>query len=116
MTHRQLNKLSISMVLHEYLVTNPVLVKAIPEPRFAKIDKKQATDQLVILFNQSDELLFKSDLLVGIVKLNQPIFFAGYKSARAIIDRVGRGLKLKIQIVYVTKNEFASVIVELEKL
>ena len=74
-------------------------VTAIPEPRLAKIDKKQATDQLVILFNQANDLLVKADLLVGIVKLSQSIFFAGYKSARAIVDRGGRGLQLKIAVI-----------------
>ena len=80
-------------------------VNAIPDPRLAKVDKKQATDQLVILFNQAEELLIKSDLLVGIVKLNQPIFFAGYKSVRAIIDIVGRGLQLKISVVDKSSDE-----------
>ena len=80
-------------------------VNAIPDPRLAKVDKKQATDQLIILFNQAEELLIKSDLLVGIVKLNQPIFFAGYKSVRAIIDRVGRGLQLKISVVDKSSGE-----------
>jgi hypothetical protein len=80
-------------------------VNIIPDPRLAKVDKKQATDQLVILFNQAEELLIKSDLLVGIVKLNQPIFFAGYKSVRAIIDIVGRGLQLKISVVNKSSDE-----------
>ena len=74
-------------------------INVIPDPRLAKVDKKQATDQLVILFNQAEELLIKSDLLMGIVKLSQPIFFAGYKSVRTIIDRVGHGLQLKISVI-----------------
>lgn len=80
-------------------------VNATPDPRLAKVDKKQATDQLVILFNQADELLVKSDLLVGIVKLSQPVFFNGYKSVRAIVDRVGRGLQLKISVIDKSNSE-----------
>lgn len=80
-------------------------VNVIPDPRLAMVDKKQATDQLVILFNQADDLLIKSDLLVGIVKLSQPSFFAGYKSVRAIINRVGRGLQLKISVADKSNGE-----------
>ena len=74
-------------------------VEAIPKPRLSKIYKKLETEKLVALFHQAEELLVKSDLLVGIVKLSQPNFFAGYKSARVIVDRVGRGLQLKITVV-----------------
>ena len=80
-------------------------VNAIPDPRLAIVDKKQATEQLVILFNQADERLVKSDLLVGIVKLSQPIFFSNYKFVRSIIDRVGRGLQLKISVIDKSSGE-----------
>lgn len=71
----------------------------IPDPRLAIIEKKQATERLAELFQTVDQLLVKADLLVGIVKLSQPMFYAGYKSSRIIVDRNGRGLQIKILVV-----------------
>jgi hypothetical protein len=74
-------------------------VEILPTLRLAVIEKKQATEQLGSLFRQADEWLVKADLLVGIVKLSQPDFYAGYKACRMIVDHVGRGLRLKISVV-----------------
>lgn len=71
----------------------------IPDPRLAIVEKKQATERLAELFRTVDELLVKADLLVGIVKLSQPLFYAGYKLSRVIVDRNGRGLQIKILVI-----------------
>jgi hypothetical protein len=66
---------------------------AIPGPRLAKMEKKLATDKLVMLFKQADELLVKTDLLAGIVQLTHPAFYSGYRNARMLVDRGGHHLQ-----------------------
>ena len=75
---------------------------AIPGPRMAKMEKKLATDKLVELFKQADELLVKADLLAGIVQLTHPNFYSGYRNARILVDRGGRHRQL---ILTVTDKE-----------
>lgn len=78
---------------------------AIPKPRLTVTEKKQATDQLIVLFKEADALLVKIDVLVDIVKLNQPVFHGGYKSMRMLIDRGIRKRMLTISIIDNTNKE-----------
>lgn len=71
---------------------------AIPKPRLTLAERKQATEQVIKLFGEADGLLKKVDILVDIVKLNQPIFYTGFKSVRTLVDRGGRKRMLTVTI------------------
>lgn len=58
---------------------------ATPTPRNGEISTKQSTEQIAKGFATSDEALDKIDALVEIVRISQPDFYSGYKSARRII-------------------------------
>ncbi len=53
---------------------------AIPKPRIGIADKKQATDQLVTLFDTLDTNFAKIDMLVEMVKVSQANFYNEYKN------------------------------------
>lgn len=74
-------------------------VGAIAEPRMGIIGKKLATKDLASHFKAVGELLVKFDLLAGIVKLNRPDFYSGYRNARLIVDHAGRRLQLIVSVV-----------------
>jgi len=72
-------------------------------PRIGITNKSQATKQLASLFKISTISLEKMDAAVEIVKLTEPIFYDGYKSARKVI-RKGTG-KLAVKgLVTETSN------------
>lgn len=58
---------------------------SIPKPRLGIDEKKQATQQLIVLFKTLDLTLENIDLAVDIVRLTQVNFYNGYKTARKII-------------------------------
>jgi hypothetical protein len=99
----------------QYGVNNPLLTSLlnaidtfnaiIPKPRLSATEKKQATTQLTKLFVDVEVILEKVDMLVDIVKSNQVIFYSGFKSARMIVDRVGRGYILKVTILDASDNQ-----------
>lgn len=62
----------------------------ITAPRMGVTTQSQATKQLADLFKTSTKALEKIDAAVEIVKLSEPNFYNGYKSARKII-RKGTG-------------------------
>jgi hypothetical protein len=68
---------------------------ATPTPRNSEISTKQSTDQIVKGFVTSDEALDKIDALVEIVRISQPDFYSGYKSARRIIVTGKGSLQVK---------------------
>jgi hypothetical protein len=70
-------------------------VTQIPKPRLGITEKKQATKQLETLFKQADAALDIIDALVEIVRLTQPNFYWGYKTARKIIEMGTGALALK---------------------
>ena len=59
---------------------------ALPAPRVEKVSQEQATKQLAALFVTGDEALAAMDVVVEIVRLTEPDFYAGYKSVRKIIE------------------------------
>jgi len=95
-------------VLAEYSVTTEELAElktlldlftiAIPGPRLGITEKKQATDQLDELFKANDALLAKFDLLVELVRVDQPQFYSSYKDNRKIIDTGANSLALNALI------------------
>lgn len=78
---------------------------AIPKPRLTVAERRQATEQLVRLFNDVDVLLKKVDILVDIVKLSQPGFHTGFKSVRVLVDRGARKRMLTVTIFDLLNNE-----------
>ncbi len=68
---------------------------ATPTPRNGAISTKQSTEQMAKGFVISDEALGKIDALVEIVRISQPDFYSGYRSARKIIETGGGSLRVK---------------------
>ena len=68
---------------------------ATPTPRNGTISTKQSTEQMAKGFVISDEALDKIDALVEIVRISQPDFYSGYRSARKIIGTGGGSLQVK---------------------
>jgi 5-hydroxyisourate hydrolase-like protein (transthyretin family) len=64
-------------------------------PRLSATAKKQATVQLGVLFKTAAALLEKIDAAVELVKLTDPIFYTGYKSARKVISKGSGKLAVK---------------------
>ena len=64
-------------------------------PRLGITNKKQATKQLKVLFKQAADALEKIDSAVELVRLTDPNFYAGYKSARKIVNQGTRKLAVK---------------------
>jgi hypothetical protein len=58
---------------------------AIPSTRIGITEKKAATDQLAVYFKQNDDILEKFDLLVELVRKEQPAFYNSYKDNRKIV-------------------------------
>lgn len=56
-------------------------------PRIGITNKSQATKQLADLFKTATAALEKMDAAVEIVKLTEPVFYNGYKSARKVISK-----------------------------
>lgn len=82
--------------------TQTALLKAITDfkavistPRNSTIDTKLSTEQIVKTFTTCDKALDNIDALVEVVRISQPDFYSGYKSARKIIDTSARSLQVK---------------------
>lgn len=68
---------------------------AIPTPRNGTISTKQSTEQIAKGIITCDEALDKIDALVEIVRVSQPDFYSGYRSARRIIGTGKGSLQVK---------------------
>ena len=68
---------------------------SIPKPRLGIDEKKQATQQLTVLYKTLDTVLDNIDLAIDIVKLSQVNFYNGYKTARKIIVTGSSTLSVK---------------------
>ena len=68
---------------------------AIPTPRNGAIGTKLSTEQIAKAFATTDEALDNIDALVEIVRISQPEFYSGYKSARKLIDTGAGSLQAK---------------------
>jgi len=68
---------------------------AMPTPRNGAIGTKLSTEQIAKAFTATDKALDNIDALVEIVRISQPEFYSGYKSARKIIDTAVGSLQVK---------------------
>ena len=68
---------------------------AMPTPRNGAIGTKLSTEQIAKAFTATDKALDNIDALVEIVRISQPEFYSGYKSARKIIDTAAGSLQIK---------------------
>lgn len=76
----------------------------LPKPRTGIVNKKEATESLLQLFTETDDLLKnKMDILVGIVQSNEPHFYNNYINSRIIIDPGYRSLSVRCLVM--DKNE-----------
>jgi len=66
-----------------------------PTPRNGAIGTKLSTEQIAKAFTATDKALDNIDALVEIVRISQPEFYSGYKSARKIIDTAVGSLQVK---------------------
>ena len=64
-------------------------------PRLGVTTRKQATNQLKVLFKQAADALEKIDSAVELVKLTDPVFYAGYKTARKVVNSGSGKLAVK---------------------
>ena len=78
---------------------------AIPKPRIGIADKKQATDQLAVLFDALDANFDKIDTLVEMVKVSQPNFYNEYRNLRKIIDTGAGSLVAQIKTTHAQTGE-----------
>jgi hypothetical protein len=68
---------------------------AIPKPRIGTIDTRQCTQQMAKAFAATDEILANIDILMEMVRISQPDFYGGYRSARRIINSRSGSLLVK---------------------
>lgn len=68
---------------------------ALTAPRIKKVSLGQAVKQLEALFAAGDEALAAMDVVVEIVRLTAPDFYAGYKLVRKIVESGSRKLAVK---------------------
>lgn len=94
-----LSALAVYMVTPE---TQAALLQAIDDyklvltaPRVEKVSQVQATKQLEALFAAGDEALAAMDVVVEIVRLTEPDFYAGYKLVRKVIESGSGKLAVK---------------------
>jgi len=79
--------------------------QALATPRVEKVSQVQATKQLAELFVAGDEALANMDAVVEIVRLTQVNFYAGYKSARKVLETGKRKMSVKGLVTDVQTGE-----------
>ena len=68
---------------------------SIGKPGATRIESGQTTKQLVSLFNTANNALDNMDAAVEIVRISQPAFYTGYKSARKVGRALGSSIAVK---------------------
>lgn len=84
----------------------------IPAPRMGTTEISQATKQLVVLFEAADKYLEKIDSAIDIIKLKQPNFYNGYKSARKIIRTSAGSIAVKGLVTDTNGNPLKAVTIK----
>lgn len=79
----------------ELLATISDYNASIAGPRVARTETAQATKKLTILFENTDLILENIDAAIGILKISQPGFYNGFKTARRIVITGSGSLSLK---------------------
>jgi len=64
-------------------------------PRSGIAEKRQATQKLVVLFEEADTIIEEMDFAVGAVQSKNPDFVNGYKTVRKLVDTSAGNLALK---------------------
>ena len=83
--------------------------EVLESPNLAETIKKQATEKLLQYFTEGDGYVAKMAIAVEIVKLKEPIFYLGFKTAQKITVRGKVKLSLKGQTVTVNGEAVAYV-------
>jgi hypothetical protein len=78
---------------------------SIAKPRVGITGKKQATNELSVLFETADKTLAKMDAAVDIIRLIQGKFYEGYKTARKQLDNGKSLVSLKAWAIETGKGE-----------
>src|SRR5512133_227932 len=76
---------------------------SIPKPRLGITEKKQATTQLTTLFKTAVDALNHISILIETIRISQPVFYSGFKTARKLIV-TGKG-SLSLHGVVVEREE-----------
>ncbi|MGE0079429.1 MAG: carboxypeptidase-like regulatory domain-containing protein [Bacteroidales bacterium] len=69
--------------------------ESLVKPRLNTTLTRQATKRLEVLFEKANAVLENMDAAVGIIRLSQPNFYNGYRTARKVINVGTRSLTLK---------------------
>ncbi len=97
---------SQAVLLSAINIYNEVLAS----PNLAETIKKQATEKLALLFIEGDGYVVNMAVAVEIVRLKEPIFYLGFKTAQKITVRGKVKLSLKGHTVDVDGKPIAGVI------
>ena len=79
----------------EFLTTINDYNASIAGPRVARTEIARATRKLTVLFEDTDLLLDNIDAAIGILKISQPGFYNGFKTARKVVDSGSGSLALR---------------------
>lgn len=85
-TEESLNQLKDIIILYN---------EALPRTRAGIVVKSNFTQRIAQLFVETDELLFRIDKLVTMVRFSEPVFYADYFNSRKIVDTGNRKLSLR---------------------
>lgn len=85
--------------------TNTAFRKAIDEfsesidkPRLGIVERKQATMNLIRLFDEGNEMISQIDTLLGIIKIKEPLFHGNYSDVRKIVQGNAGPLSLRVRV------------------
>ena len=93
----------------QFLSAINIYNEVLASPNIAETIKKQATEKLVRLIIEGDGYVANMAVAVEIVKLKEPIFYLGFKTAQKITVRGKVKLSLKGQTVTVNGEAVAGV-------
>ena len=93
----------------QFLSAIDIYNEVLASPNIAETIKKQATEKLARLIIEGDGYVAKMAIAVEIVKLKEPIFYLGFKTAQKITVRGKVKLSLKGQTVTVNGEAVAYV-------
>jgi hypothetical protein len=79
-------------------------VISIPKPRIGTTTKKQSTEQLVNAFASANGALNNIDTIIEIIRLTQPNFYSGYKTARKLVETGNGSLAIKGSVIDATNG------------
>ena len=92
-------------LLAEFKKSIDQFITIMPKPRLGIAERKQATTTLAELFGVIDGLLEKMDVLVKMVKISHPEFYASYWTVRRVIENGKGSMALKAVVTDATTRE-----------